>query len=231
MRRATDGDGQPADACASVLVVKVFPRTPHLAWSGYVGRDDLRMTEEETIDFVSRMTVVQEKLDGANVSIRIEHGRVVLENRGKPISAHEQFDRLKAWAAARPSLIDLGDRTLYGEWLFAQHGTPYEQLPDYFIAYDVWENDMFLSAKDVRAACEALGIGSSPALDLRRRRDDLLALASGRSLFGTGRREGVYCRIEEEGRCIARAKLVRPGYKPRSDEEWERHGVMRNKLR
>jgi hypothetical protein len=192
--------------------VKIFPRTPHLAWSGYVGRDDLTMSEDETIDFIARMSVVQEKLDGANVSIRVENGSLVLENRGKPISAHEQFDRFKAWAAARPSLFELGDRVLYGEWLFAQHGTPYDHLPDYFIAYDIWENNEFLNAMDVRTFCDALGISCSPALEFTRRRADLLALASDGSLFGSGRREGIYCRIEEDGRCVARAKLVRPGY-------------------
>jgi hypothetical protein len=87
------------------------------------------------------------------------------------------------------------------------------------------------SAQRMRAVCEALGISCSPTLEFTRGRSDLLALANGRSVFSSGQREGIYCRAEEDGRCVARAKLVRPGYQPRSDEEWKRHGAVRNKLR
>ena len=81
-------------------------------------------------------------------------------------------------------------------WLFAQHGTPYDHLPDYFIAYDIWENNKFLNANEVRTICQALGISCSPSLEFGARREGLLALASGKSLSGIQQREGIYCRIE-----------------------------------
>jgi atypical dual specificity phosphatase len=209
--------------------VKLFPRTPHLAWSGHVGRDDLQLTEEESLIFVARMTVVQEKLDGANVSIRVSAGRVVLENRGKPISAHPQFDRFKAWAATR-DVGSLGDLVLYGEWLFATHGTAYDVLPDYFIAYDVYDPSRgFLASTMVRQVSAGLGVVAVSDLLFASDRAGLLRLASDRSSFGRGPREGVYCRIEEDGVCVGRAKLVRPGYAPRSDAAW-RQGIVRNHL-
>lgn len=207
--------------------MKLFPRTPHLAWSGHVGRDDLQLSEEESLAFLARMTVVQEKLDGANVSIRVSAGRVVLENRGKPISAHRQFDRFKAWAAAR-DVGSLGDLVLYGEWLYATHGTAYDALPDYFLGYDVYDPSRgFLASTTVRQVCADLAVAAVPDLPFVSDRAGLLRLASDRSSFGRGPREGVYCRIEEDGLCLGRAKLVRPGYAPRSDAAW-RQGIVHN---
>lgn len=111
-------------------------------------------------------------------------------------------------------------------------GTPYDQLPDYFIAYDIFDPDQgFLASDPIRDMCDLLGIAYNPVLQFTPERDALLALASGQSLFANGQREGIYCRIEENGRCVVRAKLVRHGYRPRSDEDWKQRGIVTNKLR
>jgi len=215
-------------------IVKVFPRTPHLWWSGYRSSDDLALSENESLQFLQRASVVQEKLDGANVSIRVAQGRVVPENRGKPVSNHPQFDPFKAWVANHTTFSDLGTLILYGEWLYAQHGTPYDLLPDYFIAYDLYDTntETFLTTTAVTALCEALGISCCTNLTVPRSPDALLKLAGERSTYSTtAPREGLYLRIEENGKCVSRAKLVRPAYRPRTNEQWQREDVVPNKKR
>lgn len=212
--------------------MKVFPRTPHLFWSGYRTIDDLTLTEAESASFLRQASVVQEKLDGANVSIRVADGRLVPENRGKPVSSHPQFDPFKAWVANHQMLHDLGSLILYGEWLYAEHGTPYDQLPDYFIAYDLYDTttERFLLSADVRELCDVLGISCVTNLPVPRSPETLQQLASAHSEYSTtSPREGLYLRIEEQGSCTSRAKLVRPGYQPRTNEEWAREGIVPNR--
>jgi atypical dual specificity phosphatase len=212
--------------------MKVFPRTPHLSWSGHRSSDDLTLTTAESESFLQQTSVVQEKLDGANVSIRVADDRLALENRGKPVSNHAQFDPFKAWVAMHQELRDLGNLILYGEWLYAEHGTPYDQLPDCFIAYDLYDTttERFLRSADVRDLCGALGVSCVPELPVPRSPGALLQLATARSGYSTtSPREGLYLRIEENGTCTSRAKLVRPGYQPRTNEEWARLGIVPNR--
>lgn len=212
--------------------MKVFPRTPHLWWSGYRSSDDLLLSEQESETFLQRASVVQEKLDGANVSIRLdERARLVPENRGKPVSSHKQFDPFKAWVAAHHQLHDLGSLILYGEWLSAQHGTPYDQLPDYFLAYDLYDTatERFLVSRDVREFCAILGVSCVSDLPVPRTPETLQQLANARSAYSTiASREGLYLRLEENGAVVGRAKLVRKGYRPRTNEEWTREGIVPN---
>jgi len=211
--------------------MKVFPRTPHLSWSGYRSGDDLALSAPESDDFLRRASVVQEKLDGANVSIRVADGRLVPENRGKPVSNHPQFDPFKAWVASHHHLYDLGTLILYGEWLYAQHGTPYDQLPDYFLAYDLYDprTERFLPSSSVREWCNRLGIACITTLPFTQSAQALLQLVAQRSAYSTtAPREGLYLRIEENGAVVGRAKLVRPSYRPRTNEQWAREGIVPN---
>ena len=64
------------------------------------------------------------------------------------------------------TLQSLGDKTIYGEFLFCEHGARYDELPDWFIAYDLWvpapeENPgnpvgHFLPQTEVAAICRDL---------------------------------------------------------------------------
>lgn len=216
------------------MLVKVFPRTPHLSWSGYGTSDDLLLSETDSLAFLARASVVQEKLDGANVSVSVANGRLVPENRGKPVSNHPQFDPFKAWVATHPELHNLGNLILYGEWLYAEHGAPYDRLPDYFIAYDLYDTttDTFRTTDAVQEYCAKIGITANQNLAFERSPAGLARLASETSaLSTTALREGLYLRIEEGNACVERAKLVRHGYQPRTNDEWKNRGVVPNKLK
>ncbi len=214
--------------------MKVFPRTRHLAWTGYASNDDLRLSEHESTLFLSRVTTIQEKLDGANVSFHTLGEGLAIENRGKPVSHHPQFDLLKAWTAEHAiALNDLGSRILYGEWLFATHGTTYDRLPDWFIAYDLYDTttESFLPTNAVTQFCQEHGLATSTPLAWTKPLTPALLhqLASERSTYSTtSPREGLYLRAETTTRCTDRAKLVRTGYHPRTDEDWHQRGLIKN---
>lgn len=91
-----------------------------------------------------RHLVVEEKMDGANAAISFgADGALLLQSRGHYLVGgprERHFDLFKRWANAHaPALWQvLGDRyVLYGEWLYAKHTMFYDQLPHYFLEFDV----------------------------------------------------------------------------------------------
>ena len=57
-------------------------------------------------------------------------------------STHKQFSTLDAWLEAHSSalfqVMEPG-HVLFGEWLYAKHSIHYTRLPDYFLAFDLYD--------------------------------------------------------------------------------------------
>lgn len=133
-----------------------------------------------------------------------------------------QLGRLRAWAAERlPELeVLLADGwVLYGEWLWVRHGVPYDALPDWLVALDLWHPTYGFAALDDRdERCAAAGLslpprlftgvlGSSRALD---------GLVGASCLAADVAAEGLILRRTDGQRC----KVVRPGFTRRDDAVW-----------
>ena len=105
-------------------------------------------------------TVVEEKMDGANVGIFFDGGALCLQSRGHVLRGGDgeaQFAPLHAWAAERLTRLRdaLGEqRVLYGEWCFAKHRAFYDALPDWLLAFDVLDRtrNAFLTTSERDAA-------------------------------------------------------------------------------
>ncbi|KAK0214755.1 ATP dependent DNA ligase [Armillaria fumosa] len=107
-----------------------FPRTPHLINLGAATSDDL-VTDTSAIP---GHVVITEKVDGANMgfSLSADRERIVVQNRS------HYFRKLGHW-------VDLHNEhfperyILYGEWMYATHSIPYTNLPDRFLAFDLYD--------------------------------------------------------------------------------------------
>jgi hypothetical protein len=94
--------------------------------------------------------VVEEKVDGAGVSIFFDHNcdpRIF--HRGSDVSGPE-FRLLVDWVNHHEDeLFDIiGDRySLFGEWMYKKHTVYYDRLPDYFLESDIYDSkeNIFLS--------------------------------------------------------------------------------------
>jgi len=122
-----------------------YPRTPHLQGSGLQPDDD-RNTVTPYSQLAGRYLVIEEKMDGANCGISFNpSGELKLQSRGHFLTGGQrerQFDLLKSWATryAHELWELLGERyILYGEWLYAKHTIFYDQLPHYFLAFDLFD--------------------------------------------------------------------------------------------
>jgi hypothetical protein len=117
--------------------------------------------------------VAEEKLDGANAGISFtEDGDLRLQSRGHFLTGgyrERHFDLFKTWANAhRKTLWELlGKRYVaFGEWLYAKHTIFYDQLPHYFLEFDVWDREdaVFLSTKRRRSFWAGTPVVSVPVL-------------------------------------------------------------------
>ncbi|MCH9684912.1 MAG: RNA ligase family protein [Deltaproteobacteria bacterium] len=149
-----------------------YPRTRHLRGSRLQpGDEDLQAAPYA--DIQGRHTVVEEKLDGANAAVCFdEQGQPWLQSRGHYLTGgyrERHFDRFKTWAHAHRDALwtALGDRyVMYGEWLFAKHTVFYDQLPHYFMEFDVRDRrtDTFLSTPRRRALLADVPVMSVPVV-------------------------------------------------------------------
>ena len=120
-----------------------YPRTHHIEGSrSQPGDEDLDTVPFERI--AGRHLVVEEKVDGANSGISFApDGRLLLQSRGHFLAGGKReshFDLFKQWAYTHlPALRSvLAERyVMYGEWLYAKHTVFYDQLPHYFMEFDI----------------------------------------------------------------------------------------------
>lgn len=217
-----------------------FPRTPHLAWLGAAEpRDDKLLTAEEVRDLLSREVVVEEKLDGANLGISVgADGALRFQNRGSFLdlaSLHPQFRPLRHWLAVhqRPLSDTLaGGQILFGEWCYARHSIHYTRLPDWFIAFDVYDPPAghFWSVPRRDALIQGLGLAGVPCLARGRFDRQGLERILGPSRYADGPAEGIYVRRDEGDHLEQRAKLVRAEFTQAIGAHWSRGQVRPNQL-
>lgn len=217
-----------------------FPHTPHLAWLGKgQPRDDKVLPPGEARELLAGEVIVEEKVDGANVGFSVdEEGRLRAQNRGSYISrahSHAQFRPLFRWLAPRQdALADalFPDLMLFGEWCYAVHSVRYTRLPDWFLAFDIYDrgSQVFWSAARRDELVRQLGLALVPPLATGRL--DLAGLQRllGQSRLSDTQAEGLYVRRDSEETLVARAKLVRPEFVQAIDEHWSRRALETNAL-
>lgn len=133
--------------------LRKYPRTHHIEGSRLQpGDEDLASVSFQQL--AGRFLVVEEKVDGANAGISFDaEGKLRLQSRGHYLTGGPReihFALFKQWASQNQASLRrvLGDRyVLYGEWLYAKHTIFYDQLPHYFMEFDVLDRatDQFLS--------------------------------------------------------------------------------------
>ncbi len=228
-----------------------YPRTPHLFGSRGTD-DDKHLGPDESLQLIAdRSLIVEEKLDGTNVGIHFTtSGRLVLQCRGHEISPgmHPQYDLFKQWTMAKRQVLEsmLEDRLiLFGEWLYARHSLHYRQLPHYFFEFDIYNKrqQAFLSLDLRLAVLKGTGVCTVPVVHRGPATREQLFNLIGPSRFDSAFEnpdtgltdnlmEGLYLRIEADGRVFARAKMVRPEFVERvkQSEHWQHQAVVPNVL-
>jgi ATP-dependent RNA circularization protein (DNA/RNA ligase family) len=203
-------------------------------------RDDKLLATKDVNELLSGEVVIEEKIDGANIGLSVsEEGSLQVQNRGQMLSPPltGQFARLEDWLSRhRDTLTRLIEPTciLFGEWSAARHTIFYDQLPDWFLLFDVFDRreGRFWSTTRRDTLAKAVGLASVPII--RRGHfslpDLLNILKVDRSRFTNGAMEGIIVRRETTDWCTHRAKLVRPDFTQAITDHWSRRRIEWNRI-
>ena len=149
-----------------------YPRTQHVEGSRLQqGDEDLSQISFGQIK--GRHLVIEEKIDGANCAISFSaEGQLLLQSRGHYLTGgyrERHYNLLKTWATIHSYELYqiLGSRyIMYGEWMYAKHKIYYDNLPSYFMEFDIFDKqtEVFLDTESRRIMLEGSCVCSVPVL-------------------------------------------------------------------
>jgi len=204
-----------------------FPKTPHMAGSAVVDEDEsLSELEFNNLIKLSNITniIVQEKIDGTNVSVHFqEEWQPILQKRSGLILQGERHQynlfRDYIWSNLELFWEILGTKyCLFGEGVWQQHSVGYDELPNYFIVFDILEKETgnFVSYKKlveiingkltIVPLVQHWEISNSQNIKYQ---TELQKLLYSKSSFGKEQQEGLYIRFESLEYVMYRCKLRR----------------------
>ncbi|MBM9535693.1 RNA ligase family protein [Desulfobulbus alkaliphilus] len=201
-------------------------------------RGDKVLTESEREEFLQHTLTVEEKVDGANLGISFDtEGNIFAQNRGAylQLPGSGQWKKLGEWLALRTDVLfeHLYDRyILFGEWCYAQHSIFYNRLPDWFLAFDVYDRESrrFLSLARRDNFLNIMHISKVPSLAHGQFTFPEIENLVSQSRLTDQSAEGVYLRIDQGDWLEQRAKLVRPAFIQAVEQHWSRSAIRPNHL-
>ena len=182
---------------------------------------------------------VEEKIDGANLGMSFgEDGSVRFQNRGNWLEGKltGQWERLRGWVAEHETAMRAhlpNNHVLFGEWCYAVHTIRYDSLPDWFLAFDIYDTitGRYWSTDRRDSLLARMGIHPVPSVASGRfNLSDLTQMLDEPSAFSPTAREGIYLRHEPDGWLVSRAKLVRPEFVQNIAEHWSKGPIRSNHL-
>jgi hypothetical protein len=227
-------------------LLPAYPKTFHLPWKPNTTRDDAVASEEDAAVIFDREIVVEEKIDGASVGISFVSDHPLVRNREhilnkgyikKETTAKLQFRSLWGWVYEHEKqfkkLACFGSYSVYGEWMLAQHGIRYDNLPDWFIAYDLYDHNArkFMAPLLTRALLMECGFQVVPLLHqgVISSYAELEEMANRNSAFVNLPMEGVYVRTKAGQWLDHRFKMVRESFV--RGEHWDNENFKKNVMR
>jgi predicted kinase len=220
-----------------------FPRSRHLYSLGSAQRDDLLISKEEQNKFLNTELYVEEKIDGANLGISIDKDDmgIKFQNRSHYVtsSTHQQFSKLDKWIDTYGNhlydILEPGRHILFGEWVYLQHTVPYDNLPSYFIAFDMYDKkeQKFFARKYLQQILNKTTIPLIPLVyeGKLKSKKDTLDLLKQPSKYGNTLIEGIYLKIPDDDKkyIINRGKVVRENFIADDAGFWT-HNTKPNRL-
>jgi ATP-dependent RNA circularization protein (DNA/RNA ligase family) len=201
-------------------------------------RRDKVLSESERDEFLQHDLVVEEKVDGANLGISFDsEGNIRGQNRGAylHLPGSGQWKKLGDWLAPRTDTLFehlSGNFMLFGEWCYAQHSVFYDRLPDWFLAFDIYDRESrrFLSSARRDQLIEKMRISKVPSLARGQFSYPEIEQLLSQSKLTDQPAEGIYLRIDQGDWLEQRAKLVRPAFIQAVEQHWSRSAIKPNRL-
>jgi atypical dual specificity phosphatase len=213
-------------------ILPAFPKTPHLPHKPNTDFLDKVATEQEVAPLWTQKINIEEKIDGSSCGMTIRDDEPLIRNRDhilrkgyhkKDSAAKMQFASVFNWwyenKARFKQLAEVGPYSVYGEWMIAQHGIHYTRLPDWFIAYDLFDQEkkIWVPPLSARNILENAGF-TVPKLcfwgNFEGDYNDLEMMANLPAQWADSKAEGIYVKIadEKQTKILHRFKMVREDF-------------------
>lgn len=214
-----------------------YNRTFHFPWSPGATNDDKIATNLGHL--IGNEIVITEKMDGSNTSLEAD-GCFARTHSGPP--THASFDGLKALHASIKYKIPESTQ-LFGEWCYAQHSIIYNELPGYFMLFNVRYinpiEPLWASWEEVEMWGQELEVPTVPVLfkgtvSKEIQLQDLIESFMIQPSSHGGIREGVVARLSQGfsntnfSQCVM--KCVRANH-VQTSEHWKDQEIVKNKLK
>lgn len=212
-----------------------YNRTLHLPWSEGVTKDD--KIAKDINSLIDTEIVISEKIDGSNSSLE-SIGCFARTHAGPP--THLSFDGLKAFHAQIKHLIP-NNIQLFGEWAFAVHSIKYSSLPNYFLLFNVRDNNSlsWLSIDEVIQWANVIGAPTTPILfrGVVKSENELKNIVKNLVIQPSACgdiKEGIVIRVantfadENFSKCVA--KWVRKDHVT-TEDHWKNQSIIKNGLK
>lgn len=212
-----------------------YPKTARIRISQIDVAGKFFLSDAETKQLLAGQVVITEKLDGANCAIIRNKNDFRLQKRSGLVgeSEHQQFNYFKAWSQINcEKLMQIPKHhILYGELMFAKHTIHYDLLPDFFLAFALYDvqADKFKPWYDLEELCVKIGLHTAPFI--------LQGYVSKNELFDYIPNPSAYGHEPAEGIVVSnkhgmRGKIVRPEFMKmmEQNDHWIHQQVVRNKL-
>jgi hypothetical protein len=231
-------------------ILPEYPRTLHLPWKPNTERNDVVAQPEEAKIIFEKFCSVEEKVDGANCGMALVNGEAIIRNREfilskgynlrKRTPAKLQFGSAYTWFYEKQNkkkfetLHEIAPNcSVFGEWVVAQHGIEYDCLPDWFIAYDLYDYELghLIPPPTARKLLSEAGFYTAPVFKYGRVKDyeELEHFCNTPSRLTTkGNVEGVYIKVWDDEKVTHRFKMVRESFV--RGALWDHKILKKNKL-
>jgi RNA ligase len=225
-----------------------YPRTRHLPHKARPGAGDSVAPESEAkIIFTASDLTVEGKIDGSQTGMCLSEGHPIIRNRShilnkaftqRKTAARMQFASIFGWFYENMWKFEtLNERlgyeaAVYGEWMYAVHGMEYDVLPDLWIPYDIydWQQSRFLPSSQARSHLAMCGFTIPQLLHAGpvQSYEQLEAFCQEKDWWSSEKREGVYIKVNDAERMVARFKMVREGFQ--QGARWSDSHITKNKV-
>lgn len=107
--------------------------------------------------------IIQEKLDGANGSFKLEEGEIVAFSRNERLTEQNNLQGFYEWTQTLDANQLRSDVVYFGEWL-TKHKINYGDLTKQFFLFDLYdiEKEKYIHFTEVKKEAERLGLNMIP---------------------------------------------------------------------
>lgn len=135
-----------------------YAKTYHLPWSEGVNDDDKIQYDLSALD--GEEVVALEKMDGENCNFYTDY------YHARSLDSQRHWTRTKMYEIQKRIGPDIPEGwRICGENLYAQHSIPYNNLPDFFMVFSIWNaENICLSWDETVEWCQLLNLHTVPVL-------------------------------------------------------------------